>query len=79
MPALALLMHMKNHNSFSPCRMCKITGVRIPGSRATTHYVLLDRSRHPSVRADLNAIKVYDAENLPMHNHDELLAQARVN
>ncbi|KAJ3494993.1 hypothetical protein NLJ89_g10699 [Agrocybe chaxingu] len=27
-PAVALLMHMKGHNGFSPCRMCKILGIR---------------------------------------------------
>jgi hypothetical protein len=56
--------------------MCKITGLRIPGSRATTHYVPIDRSSHPDVRGDPNAIKRFDASNLPMHTHEEILSQA---
>ncbi|KAJ3501992.1 hypothetical protein NLJ89_g9087 [Agrocybe chaxingu] len=75
-PAVSLLMCMKGHNGFSPCRMCKILGVRIPDSRVTTHYVPHDRSRHPDVKADRTAIKVYDMANLPMRSHTELLAQA---
>lgn len=38
MPAISMVMSMKGHNGFSPCRMCKITGLRVPGARATTHY-----------------------------------------
>ncbi|KAJ3498860.1 hypothetical protein NLJ89_g10165 [Agrocybe chaxingu] len=56
--------------------MCKILGIRIPDSHVTTHYVPHDRSRHPDVKADRTAIKVYDMENLPMRSHDEFLAQA---
>jgi len=41
-PAISMLMRMKGHNGLSPCRMCKIKGLRIPNSRATTHYVPLD-------------------------------------
>jgi Transposase family tnp2 len=43
-PAVAMLMCMKGHNGFAPCRMCKITGVPSPGSRGHTLYVPLDRS-----------------------------------
>jgi hypothetical protein len=75
MPAIALLMHMKGHNAISPCHMCKITGVRVPDSRGTTHYVPLDRSRHPNVQANPNAVRVFDPKNLPSRTHDELLAQ----
>ena len=42
-PALSMLMRMKGHNGLSPSRMCKIKGLRVPDSRATTHYVPLDR------------------------------------
>ena len=71
-PAIALLMRMKGHNGISPCRMCKIVGLRVPNSRATTHYVPLNRSRHPDVRADPAAIKEYDPISLPMRTHDEI-------
>ena len=75
-PAMALLMHMKGHNGFSPCRMCKILGVRIPASPSTTNYVPHDRSRHPDVRKDPKAVRVYDMANLPLRTHAELLSQA---
>jgi len=76
MPAMAMIMRMKAHNAILPCRACKITGLRVPNSRATTHYVPLDRSRHPNVRAAPNAVKVFDPNNLPMRTHDEIRAQA---
>ena len=76
MPAIAMLMRMKAHNSILPCRMCKITGVRVPNSRATAHYVPLDRSHHPDVRVAPNAVKVFDPNNLPMRTHDEIRAHA---
>ena len=41
-PALSMLMCMKGHNGLSPCRMCKIKGLHVPDSHATTHYVPLD-------------------------------------
>lgn len=73
-PAVSMIMHMKGHNGISPCRMCEIVGLRVPNSRATTHYVPLDRANHPSVPAD--TVHVYDAANLPLRNHKTLLAQA---
>jgi hypothetical protein len=76
LPAIAMLMNMKGHNGILPCRMCNIIGLRIPGSRATTHYVPLARSNHPSVKADRDAVKVYDPNNLPLRTHDEMIAQA---
>ena len=76
-PAVSMLMHMKGHNGVSPCRMCKILGLRVPDTRATTHYVPLDRSRHPVVCADNTAITRYDPKNLPLRTHNELLEQAR--
>jgi hypothetical protein len=75
-PAIALLMHMKGHNGVLPCRMCKIMGLRVPNSRATTHYVPLDRSRHPDVRVTPTATRLFDPQNLPMRTHDELRSQA---
>ena len=75
-PAIALLMRMKGHNGILPCRMCNIIGLRVPDSQATTHYIPLNRSRHPSVRADPTAANVYNPHNLPMRTHDELRSEA---
>jgi hypothetical protein len=75
-PAIALLMRMKGHNGILPCRMCNVVGLRVPGSHATTHYVPLDRSRHPDVRVTPISVKVYDPNNLPIRTHDELRSQA---
>jgi hypothetical protein len=74
-PAISMIMHMKGHNGYAPCRMCDIKGVRVPGGKGTTHYVPLDRSRHPSVLTDSSATKVYDAANLPLRTHDSIRAQ----
>jgi Transposase family tnp2. len=76
-PAISMLMRIKGHNGFSPCRACKITGVRVPGSRAATYYVPLDRSRHPDIRNSASATKKYDADNLPLRTHLEMLEQGR--
>ncbi|KAF7347089.1 hypothetical protein MVEN_01462900 [Mycena venus] len=76
-PAVSMFMRMKGHNGISPCRMCKIVGLRIPGARGTAHYVPLNRSCHPEVRANRSAIKVYDAGNLPLRTHDEIIAQGK--
>ncbi|PPQ82425.1 hypothetical protein CVT26_013426 [Gymnopilus dilepis] len=77
MPAAAMVMRMKGHNGFSPCRMCHIQGVRVPGSRGTTHYVPLDRSQHPDVRGSDNMVERYDAAALPLRTHAEFLHQAQ--
>jgi hypothetical protein len=74
-PAVSMLMCMKGHNGFSPCRMCKITGVRAPGSRGTTLYVPLDRSRHPDVRKSPSNIRTYDPLSLPLRSEEEMLRQ----
>ncbi|KAF7332811.1 hypothetical protein MSAN_02432300 [Mycena sanguinolenta] len=70
-----MFMRMKGHNGVSPCRMCKIIGLRVPDARATTHYVPLDRSCHPEVRRDSAAIQVYDPANLPARSASEIIAQ----
>jgi hypothetical protein len=75
-PAISMVMRIKGHNGYSPCRMCKITGLRPPGSTAPVHYVPLDRSRHPKVRADPSAVKKFDPLNLPLRSHNEFIAQA---
>jgi hypothetical protein len=69
-----MLMRMKGHNGISPCCMCEVVGLRIPESRATTHYVPLDRSNYPGCSAD--ATQSYDPLRLPLHSHDRLLEQA---
>lgn len=71
-PAMSMLMHMKGHNGFCPCRTCNITGVRATGSRSTIHYVPLDRSRHPNP----GELKIYDPRNLPLRTHDSFMYQA---
>ncbi|TFY81334.1 hypothetical protein EWM64_g2680 [Hericium alpestre] len=76
-PAMSLITQMKGHNGHSPCRICKIIGLRTLGARATTHYVPLDRSRHPAVVNDTSKVKVYDAGNLPLRTHNEMIAQAK--
>jgi len=55
--------------------MCKITGVRVPGSRGTTLYVPLDRSRHPDVRKSPSNIRTYDPLSLPLRSEEEMLRQ----
>ena len=75
-PAISSLMQMKGHNGILPCRMCKIIGLRIPDTRATTHYVPLDRSRHPDTRSNPNAVSVFDPNDLPLRTHAELRNQA---
>ncbi|RXW12694.1 hypothetical protein EST38_g13161 [Candolleomyces aberdarensis] len=76
-PAISMIMRMKGHNGLSPCRMCKITGIRPPSSNAPVTYVPLDRSKHPGVRASPTAISVYDPHSLPHRSHEEFLAQAK--
>jgi hypothetical protein len=75
-PAISFLMNVKGHLGVSPCRMCKIIGLRIPGARGTSHYFPLVRSSHPDVKADPQAIKAFDANNLPLRTHDEMIRQA---
>ena len=77
MPAISMVMHMKGHNRIIPCRMCLIKGIRIPGSKGGTHYVPLDRSRHPDVRRNPAEIKKYDSRNLPLRTHAEFIDNAR--
>ena len=37
MPAIAMIMWMKNHNAIFPSRVCRISSLRVPDSRATAH------------------------------------------
>ncbi|THU96633.1 hypothetical protein K435DRAFT_819415 [Dendrothele bispora CBS 962.96] len=75
-PAVTMIMRMIGHNGYSPCRMCKITGLRVPGG-GTTLYVPLNRSSHPSVQGVVDAIEIYNPKNLPLRTHDEMYEQAK--
>lgn len=68
-PAISLLMRMKGHNAISPCRMCKIVGVKGPSSK--TNYVPLD---HRSVSEQSSTL--YDPSNLPMRTHEGFMDEA---
>ena len=79
-PAISMLMKMKGHNAFCPCRMCKILGVQIPNGSAKVYYIPLDRSRHPSVvspAAGSSPTAKYSPLDLPLRTHTEFMAQAR--
>lgn len=69
-PAISMVIQMKGHNGFRPCRMCNIHGVRIPDSRQPTHYVPLDCSNHPHDQVS------YDPSHLPLRTTTEFLQQA---
>ncbi|KAL1684479.1 hypothetical protein GGG16DRAFT_68217 [Schizophyllum commune] len=73
-----MLMRMKGHNAFMPCRMCRISGVRIPNKpRVTTHYIPLDRKEHPSVLSDAAATKVFEPTSLPLRSHEQIIREAK--
>ncbi|KAF9471530.1 hypothetical protein BDN70DRAFT_909338 [Pholiota conissans] len=73
--AISMLMHMKDHNGFSPCRMCGI--LKVQSLNGNTNYIPHNCSRHPDVIYDRAAVKVYDMAHLLLCTHEELLAQAR--
>jgi hypothetical protein len=77
-PAISMVMKMKGHGAVSPCRFCKITGVRVPNVKQNTrYYVPLDRSSHPHIQDDPDQIPVYNAHALPLRTHEEFMRQAR--
>jgi hypothetical protein len=76
-PAMSMLMRMKGHNGFSPCRICEIKGVRIPGDRSSVHYVPLNRATCPHIQVNGHQISRYDPRELPLRMHSSLLQQAR--
>lgn len=76
-PAVSMIMNIKGHNGYSPCRMCKILGVGVPNSSSTVYYCPLDRSRHPQVLNGSREPSRYDPRNLPLRTHKEFLEQAR--
>ncbi|KAI4518976.1 hypothetical protein K525DRAFT_181401, partial [Schizophyllum commune Loenen D] len=76
-PAIAMVMRMKGHNAFLPCRMCNIYGVRNPTKpRATTHYVPLHRGHRDFSIDDSKTTRIYDAGALPLRTHAEIVRQA---
>ncbi len=50
--------------------------MRVPHPRQPTHYVPIDRSRHPDVAASPSETRVYDAANLPLRSHEPFMQQA---
>lgn len=76
-PAISMVMRMKGHNGFCPCRMCSIKGVRIPDSRNKTLYVPLHRAHHPDTCPDPAAVHIYDPRQLPLRTHEEYIKQAQ--
>lgn len=74
-PAISMVMRMKGHNGFCPCRMCNIHGIRPPDSRHTTHYVPLDRTHHPAASSP-SFVKRYDPLALPLRTHNEFMHNA---
>jgi hypothetical protein len=75
-PAVSMVMRMKGHNGYRPCRLCNITGLGVPGARANTLYVPHHRKNHPNVMNDPSAVQTYDMSSLPFRTHDEILEQA---
>jgi len=69
-PAISLLMRMKGHNAFSPCRMCKIVGAQGPPPNKT-YYIPLDRRNVSGQSSTL-----YDPSNLPMRTHKGFMDEA---
>lgn len=76
-PAMSMLMRMTGHNGYCPCRMCAITGLRIPDGPGTTHYVPLERSTHPVTIANPTLIQQYEPLHLPLRTHAQFIKQAQ--
>lgn len=70
-PAMAMIMRMKGSNGVSPCQVCNIIGVH--GNNSHTHYVPLRRDR-----VQYTGPPRYDAAQLPLRVHNELMEQARL-
>lgn len=79
-PAMSMVLQMKGHNSIFPCRMCLIEGLRIPDHAATTHYVPLNRSGHPSFLGNTarRGVEDYDPANLPLCTHAQFMKHAHL-
>src|SRR6267142_675627 len=72
-PAISMLMHMKGHNSWCPCRMCGILSIRIPDLRNKMLYVPLSCHNHPMP----TDVVEYCPEKLPLRSHDSFMVQAK--
>jgi hypothetical protein len=74
-PAISMLMRMKGHNGICPCRMCTITGLRVPGdTNNMAHYVPLDRHAYP--HKDPAMQDNYDPLALPLRTHEQFVRHA---
>jgi hypothetical protein len=69
---VSMLMYIKGHNGLCLCQMCKIQGICISDLQNNMLYVPLPHLNHP---APTSIIK-YDLENLPLHLHNHIMAQA---
>ncbi|KAI5898155.1 uncharacterized protein SCHCODRAFT_02684399 [Schizophyllum commune H4-8] len=77
-PAVSLVLRMKGHNGYSPCRMCHITGVPSLEDKSRVLYVPLDRSSHPKVlETPDDHVAAYDPLDLPLRTHTDFMAQAK--
>lgn len=72
-PAVSMLMLMKGHNGLSPCRMCQIRGVAMPGETTSkTKYVPLFRCDEENSGQNVQL----DPLDLPLRTHDDFMEQA---
>jgi hypothetical protein len=77
-PAMSMLMRMKGHNGLCPCRMCTITGLRLPNdTRNTAHYVPHFRDTYPHADSGETPREQYDVRALPLRTDDTYRAQAQ--
>jgi hypothetical protein len=72
-PAVSMLLCMTGHNGFCPCRLCSITGIRIPG-QSKPYYVPHDR--HLFAATSTQEVPSYDPANLPLLTQEQFEAQA---
>lgn len=66
--AIEKLIGLKGHNSFIPCRSCKLQGVRNIAGGVKIYYLPL---RLPKGKEDGSWIHDCDAGNLPMRKHSD--------
>ncbi|KAI4294218.1 hypothetical protein K525DRAFT_213175 [Schizophyllum commune Loenen D] len=77
-PAVSLVLRMKGHNGYSPCRMCYITGVPSLDEKSRVLYVPLDCSSHPKVLESPDGhVAAYDPLDLPLRTHTDFVAHAK--
>ena len=72
-PMVSMLMWMNGHNGVSPCCMCEITGLHIPNSYITTHYVPHHHLNYPNL--SLDTAQVFNLAHLPLCHQQVLLAR----